>query len=108
MSVVGKGQALAAIRASVRHCVLLCSIARWEHVPGGGQGGHLRSNQVPAEVIEELVPVHFVLEGLVEVQLAGGDVRQHAQRRHVHKALRQQEQVDAHLHPPAMLLPLCC
>ena len=50
----------------------------------------------------------IVLEGLVEVQLAGGGVRQHAQRRHVHKALRQQEQVDAHLHPPATSLPFFC
>jgi len=38
-----------------------------------------------------------LVEGLVQVQLAGGDVAQHAQSGHVHVALREAEQVYAYL-----------
>jgi hypothetical protein len=61
------------------------------------QRGHLRPQQVPAQVVEQLRGVQAGVEALVGVQLAAGVVRQLPQRRRVHKAAAQYGHVDAYL-----------
>lgn len=70
----------------------------WHNSPRWDAAQHLRPQQVPAQVVEQLGGVQAGVEALVRVQLAAGVVRQLPQRRRVHEAAAQDRDVYAHLH----------
>ncbi len=61
------------------------------------RGPNLWPDDVPAKVVEELVPVGVLVEGLVEVELPRRHVAEHTQGGHIHVALREAEDVHTHL-----------
>ena len=76
--------------ARVRVCTVTHTHTRLPHT-------HPHNTHANLEVVEQLVLVGGGRERHVAVHAAAGRGREHAQRRGVHVALAEQEEVDAHL-----------